>query len=101
MAIDDDDGEPVASGFWLYDGSVRMPIAVVKRNFDILHAMYLEEMEHVRHDHGYELPPKPPAKPGPDGVFYSVANSPDFETIEEAKAWADVQPWGPVSWGEV
>ena len=99
MAINDYDGEPVLGGFWLYDGTVRMSVSVMKRNFDIEHANYLEEMEHVRLDHGYELPPpQPPAEPGPDGVFYYVLNSPSFDTIDEAKDWADGQPWGPVTW---
>ncbi|MFB7880883.1 hypothetical protein [Brevundimonas diminuta] len=101
MAIDDYDGEAVLGGFWLYDGTVRMPVSVMKRNFDRDHADYLEEMEHVRLQHNYEMPPPPPPKlPGPDGVFYYVLGSPGFETIDEAKAWADNQPWGPVTWSE-
>ena len=78
-----------------------MHVTVTKRNFDRVYADYLEEMEHVRLQHGYELPqPLPPRQPGPDGVFYSVLNSPDFETVDEAKVWADNQPWGPVTWDE-
>jgi len=38
---------------------------------------------------------------GPDGVLYHVESSPDFETIAEAKAWADAQAWGRVAWDEV
>jgi hypothetical protein len=36
----------------------------------------------------------------PDGVLYHVRGTscPDLDSIAEAKAWADSQPWGPVSW---
>ncbi|WP_304283391.1 hypothetical protein [Caulobacter segnis] len=99
MAIDDYTGEPVIFGSWLYGGTVRQRIAIVACNFDRAHADYLEEMEHVREQHGGELPPPSPPRPlGSDGVLYHVGSSPDFETVAEAKAWVDAQPWGPVIW---
>lgn len=101
MAIDDYNGEAVLGGFWLYDGTVRMRVSVMKRNFDRDYTDYLEEMEHVRLEHNGDMPPPPPPKPpGPDGVFYYVLTSPGYWTIDEAKAWADGQPWGPVEWDE-
>jgi len=101
MAIDDLSGEPVLAGTWLYDGTVRQRVVISACNFDREHFWALDEVEHVRDAHDHELaPPGPPRPLGPDGVLYHVESSPDFETIAEAKAWADAQTWGPVEWDE-
>jgi hypothetical protein len=90
---------PALAGVWLYDGSVPQRVEILACNYDRLHECYLEEMEHVRIDHGYEIEsPGPPRPLGPDGVLYHVWSSPDFDTIAEAKAWAEAQPYGPIKW---
>jgi hypothetical protein len=101
MALDDENGEAVAWGTWLYGGTAPMRVAVAASTVDRVHWWALEEIEHVRSSHGTELEPLGAPRPmGPDGVMYHIQNtaSPDFDTIEEAKAWADAQPWGPVRW---
>jgi hypothetical protein len=96
--LDDYLGEPVFGGTWLYDGSVPMRIEIVAQNDDVRHGWELDELEHVVEEHGGEPWDVGLPRPmGPDGVLYS-AGGPQFDTIEEAKAWADAQPWGPVTW---
>ena len=100
VAINDFLGEPVAVGTWLYGGVAPQRAIIVACNFDRAHAMALDEIGYAA-EHEVELePPGDPRALGPDGVFYHVANTtcPDFDTIAEAKAWADNQPWGPVAW---
>jgi hypothetical protein len=101
MTTDDFSCQPAATGTWLYDGSVPHRVEILACNYDRIHAGYLEEMEHVLQDHGYEMDlPGPPRPLGPDGVLYHVWSSPDFDTIAEAKAWAETQPCGPITWDE-
>jgi len=98
MARDDLAGEPVVGGTWLYDG-VPKRIVVLAYNFDLDYYWALDEVRHVRETHGSDMPEPPPPRPlGPDGVLYRVAGSPAFDTLVEAKALADSQPWGPVRW---
>jgi hypothetical protein len=99
MALDDFQGEPVLNGTWLYDGSVPTRTQIVAYNFDLEHAYALEELDHVVEDHGGEPYDVGQPRPmGPDGVLYRAQNGPLFDTIEEAKAWAGQQPWGPITW---
>ena len=91
MALDDFKGEPVLSGTWLYGGVKAERISILARNYDYYYAMY-EEAD--------ALEGEEPTPLGPDGRLYYVSASPPLPTIEEAKAWADSQPWGPVDWDE-
>jgi hypothetical protein len=93
MALNDLQGEPVTSGTWLYDGSIRRSIHIVARNYDLDWA--------VRYGDGHDTPAEGevPMPLNDAGVIYYVEGTgPGFHTVEEAKAWADQQPWGPVTW---
>jgi hypothetical protein len=88
MALDDDKGEVVLSGTWLYDGAIPKLITIIARNFDYSYDPDNEDCA----DHA-ETPL------GPDGRLYYVTHSwQPYQTLAEAKAWADAQPWGPVKW---
>ncbi len=96
MALDDYDGEIVLTGTWLYDGQAPTSIEVVARNFDA----FWESVDYE--EPGRELMPL-----GPEGRLYTVSFSSGrssgwgpFQTIEALKAWADAQPWGPVTWDD-
>jgi hypothetical protein len=90
MALDDWHGEPVLNGTWRYDGRTHERITIIARNYDMRHSTY--EADGML-DEGEQ-----PVPLGPDGRLYYVAGSPPLRTLEEAKAWAEKQPWGPVEW---
>jgi hypothetical protein len=90
MALDDRDGEPVLSGTWLYDGQTRERVTIIARNYDMRYSVYDAE--------GMLEDGEQPVPLGPDGRLYYVAASPPLRSLEEAKHWADSQPWGPVKW---
>jgi hypothetical protein len=46
-----------------------------------------------------ETSPIPETRDG--HLYYSGSGaSPNFLSLAEAKAWADAQPWGPVTWDD-
>ena len=90
MALDDWHGEPVLSGTWFYDGQVPERITILARNYDMRHSMYEAD--------GMLEAGEEPVPLGPDGRLYYVSKSPPLRSLEEAKAWADMQPWEPVEW---
>ncbi len=99
MAINDYQGEAVLGGTWLYGGATSQRVWIVACNYDREHGMVLDEALHAG-DRKDDLPAPRPM--GPDRVLYYVRGTscPDMNSILEAKAWADRQPWGPVSWDE-
>jgi hypothetical protein len=100
MALNDYRGEPVLSGSWLYGGVQRQRISIVAYDHDPAYAQWLDDLAYEGpeiHGHTCEQTPL-----GPEGRLYRVGQTscPYVPTVEEAKAWADRQPWGPVSWDE-
>ena len=97
MAIDDFEGEPVLGGMWLYDGATPRRVLIVACNFDRELARSMDETPYTG-DALTDLPP--PKALGSDGCLYHVRGTdcPDLASLEEARAWADSQPWGPVTW---
>ena len=89
MSLDDLEGVIVASGTWLYDGSIPRRTSVIARNYDVKWSMH--EADGLR-EQG-ELP----QQPGPEGLYYYVSGSGPFATIAEAKQWTE-DAWGPVKW---
>jgi hypothetical protein len=83
----------VASGTWLYDGIVPRRIEIYVKPARFAWKRYED------HDQIDETRPIPETK---DGFLYyfRIANWGEYLTIEEAKAWADAQPWGPVAWDD-
>ena len=90
MALGDHDGELVLSGTWLYDGQTRERITIIARDYDIYYSTYQADGMIEEGDQPVPL--------GPDGRLYYVAASPPLGSLDEAKRWADGQPWGPVEW---
>ena len=80
----------VATGTWFYGGTVPRPIAIWAKPPSDSSSRYDED------DQLDESTPIPETK---DGYLYcSVPGRGEFPTLEDAKAEADAQPWGPVVW---
>jgi hypothetical protein len=80
----------VATGTWFYDGSVPKPIAVWAKPCSDSSSRYDED------DQFDASKPVPETR---DGFLYcTVPGNGEFLTVEEAKASADGEPWGPVKW---
>jgi hypothetical protein len=98
MALDDYRGERVLSGSWLYDGVLIQRIDIVAYDHDPGHARWLDDCLYEGpqvHGDTYDQVPL-----GPDGRLYSVGRTscPYYPTLDEAKAWAERQPWAPITW---
>jgi len=90
----DDNAELVATGTWLYDQQVPSPISILRKQAKWASSRYDWET-----DHWDESRPVPDTV---DGFLYycSLGKSGEHLTVDDAKAWADAQPWGPVSWSK-
>jgi hypothetical protein len=84
--------ETVATGTWLYDRTVLRPISILRKPASMAYSRFDEVMDQID-----ENRPIPETK---DGFLYfcSLGKSGEHFTAEDAKAWADAQPWGPVTW---
>jgi|SRR5579871_962541 len=94
----------VARGIWLYDGTVPQAIEVRARPAEFAKSRWVEVDENptpggfITQD-GFVLDANAPIPETPDGfVYYLSSGRGEFHTIEDAKRWADAQPWGPVKW---
>ena len=80
----------VATGTWLYDRTVPMRISVYAKPARFASSRYDDDdqLDHSR--------PIPETK---DGFLYFCwpGETGEYLTIEDAKAAADIQPWGPVN----
>ena len=82
----------VARGTWLYDGIVPRLVEIVAKPARLAASRYDD------HDQIDERIPIPET---PDGWLYQCRpGGGEGLTLEEAKAWAEIQPWGPVKWDE-
>jgi hypothetical protein len=81
----------VATGIWFYDRTVRMEVAVWAKPASLASSRFDED------DQLIEASPIPETK---DGFlyFHMPGRFSEHMTIEEAKAAADAEPWGPVQW---
>jgi hypothetical protein len=81
----------IATGTWYYDKTVPRPIVVwAKPTFDAWDC----------YDEDEELDESRPIPETNDGFVYFTRPGAreTFLSVEEAKASADAQPWGPVKW---
>jgi hypothetical protein len=87
--------ELIAVGSWLYDGSTRREIELTARPANWAASRWMENERG-----GAELNEAAPIPQTPDGRVYYVGTTEggEFATADEAMAWADTQPWGPVDW---
>ena len=81
----------VATGTWLYDGTIPTEIAVWAKPARLAGSRFDED------DNFIEASPIPETK---DGFLYSCwpGGHGEYLTIEDAKAAADAEPWGPIKW---
>lgn len=82
----------VATGIWLYDGSVPRRIEVILRP---------AQFAASRYDDDDQLDETRPIPQTADGYLYHLVSGGlgrDFVSLADAKAWANAQPWGPVEW---
>jgi hypothetical protein len=96
------DRRVAAKGVWLYDRTVPRTIEIYARPVKFAGSRFQEADEHTAADtfDGFILAEDAPIPVTPDGFVYylSTASGGEFHSLEEAKKWADAQPWGPVSW---
>jgi hypothetical protein len=90
----EDDYQTVATGTWMYDGSVPRQIAVLAKLARFACSRY--DWENDRWDENAPIPETL------DGFVYycSLGKSGEYTSIKSAKDWADAQPWGPVKWDD-
>ena len=83
----------VATGVWFYDGTVARRIEVSEYSADFACSRFNDDDQ---------LDETTPIPSSPNGMLYrvGVTKGVDFRSLSEAKAWADVQPWGPVKWDQ-
>jgi hypothetical protein len=81
----------MATGTWFYDRTVPMEVAVYAKPASLASSRFDED------DHLLDASPIPETK---DGFlyFYMPGKFGEYMTIDEAKAAADAEPWGPVKW---
>ena len=89
---EDAETETVANGTWLYDRQVPRPISIMRKSARWAYSRY-----DWKTDQTDESRPIPETK---DGFLYfcSEGKSGEHLAVEDAKAWADAQLWGPVKW---
>jgi hypothetical protein len=80
----------VATGIWLYDRTAPRRIAIYAQP---------ARFASSRYDNDDQLDESRPIPETPDGLVYSCdLTGGSHHTLDEAKDWADQQPWGPVEW---
>jgi hypothetical protein len=81
----------VATGTWFYDQVVPREIRVYAKP---------AQFASSRYDDDDQIDESRPIPETVDGLLYFCApgGSGDHLTVQEAKAWADAQPWGPIIW---
>ena len=85
-----DETKVVATGTWYYDGVVPKRISVCAKP---------ARLSSARYDSDDQLNESQPIPITPDGFIYKcLPSGEEGRTLEEAKALADAQPWGPVIW---
>jgi hypothetical protein len=92
----------VAKGVWLYDGIVPRLIEIRARPARFAGSRFKESEEDTPPEtpDGFVLDENTPIPDTPDGLVYSVGATAggQFNSLEDARSWADAQPWGPVKW---
>ena len=95
----DENGKVVATGIWLYDGSVPRQIEVYARPAEFARSRY-KDASNDEEIYDPQIDESIPIPETPDGLVYYVrlTSESEFKSLVEAMSWADSQPWGPVKW---
>jgi hypothetical protein len=96
----DDDSKDwvyVTGGDWLYQGVSAQRVSIFRSRTDLRYEMLVDD---ALYDGDQILEGQSPTPPGPDGWLYYVkeADSGPQQSLDEAKAWVEAQPWGAVKW---
>src|SRR5690242_12922963 len=92
-----------ARGIWLYNRTVPHTIEIYAKPAKFARSRFREADENtlaLATCDGFVLDENAPIPDTPDGFVYYVGatSGGEFHSIQEAKQWADSQPWGPVHW---
>jgi hypothetical protein len=84
----------VLSGIWLYGGIVPRRIEITAVAVEFAHSRYHD----AEVDDGID--PTTPIPVTEDGFVYYVGHTTggEFLSLAAAKAWAETQPWAPITW---
>ncbi len=99
------DRRVAAKGIWLYNRKVPHTIEICARPAKFAGSRFKEPDENNPEPDtpdGLVFDENAPIPDTPDGLVYYVCGTSggEFHSFEEAKRWADAQPWGPVTWDE-
>ena len=89
-------GEQVATGIFYYDGKVPKTISILRKEARLASSRWNHDT-----DGEPELDETRPIPETKDGYLYfcfPAVSSGELLSVDEVKAWADAQPWGPVKW---
>jgi hypothetical protein len=83
----------VATGTWFYGETIPTRIEIYAKPAEFAYSQF---------DEDEDLNETAPVPVTLDGFVYqaSLGNCGEHQTLAEAKAWADAQPWGPVKWDD-
>jgi hypothetical protein len=83
----------VATGTWLYDGAEPRRLQITAKPVEFAASRYDDEEQ---------LDPTTPVPETTDGFLYEVGTTTggEFSSLDDAKAWANEQPWGPIVWDD-
>ena len=87
----------VLSGVWLYDGVLSQRIDIIATPAELACSRYYDfEVA------GDEIDPTSPVPVTDDGFVYYVGHTAggEFLSLSAAKAWAESQPWAPITWDD-
>jgi hypothetical protein len=95
-----------ARGIWLYNRTVPHTIEIYARPAKFAGSRFKEPDENTPEPDtadGFVFDENAPIPDTPDGFVYyvSATSGGEFHSVEDAKRWADAQPWGPVKWDEL
>lgn len=81
-------------GYYLYEGTIRRPVEI--EAYPVEHAC----SRYIESENGLIVDPQSPIPKSPNGYLYrvDVTSGVDFITLEDARNWANSQPWAPIFW---
>ncbi len=85
----------VLNGVWLYDGAQPQRIDIRAVAAEFAYSRYYDF--EIADD---EIDPTSPIPASDDGFVYYVGHTTggEFSSLAAAKAWAEAQPWAPITW---
>lgn len=89
-------GQVIAVGTWLYDNAVRKPVALIRISAEFSGTRYTEMTDgNLVFDSSL---PIPHTSDGFVYIFLGTFGRGEYQSLDDAKRWAEYGPWGPVTW---